>query len=77
MLYANERMPLSERLTAYYRDVIAVHEDDPVLGACLMCRVTHCEDWRTASERLGHADKRPTWPVAVEAAHRGRRRWPV
>lgn len=44
--------PLSDRLASYYRRVIAIHCDDPVVGACLICRVSRCEDWRFASERL-------------------------
>ncbi len=61
--YEYERVPLSERLTAYYRDVVAIHADDPVVGACLVCRVPHCEDWRSASERLGSDAERPIEPV--------------
>lgn len=70
--YEDERTPLSDRLAAYYRDVIALHADDPVVGACLVCRTSRCEDWRSASDRLGHAVERPRGPVATVAAQPGR-----
>jgi hypothetical protein len=76
MPYGIDRPLLSERLTAYYRDVIAVHEDDPVVGACLICRVSCCEDWRSAAERLGYADELPTRRPAAEASHRSDSREP-
>jgi hypothetical protein len=48
----DEDTPLSGRLTAYYRHVVATHTDDPIIGACLICKVSRCEDWRSATERL-------------------------
>lgn len=52
-------VPLSERLLSYYRHVLAVHANDPAVGACLVCRVSRCQDWRTAWERLVCAGVRP------------------
>jgi hypothetical protein len=50
--YKDEFTPLSDRLAAYYRQAVATHANDPVVGACLVCRVSRCEDWRSAVERL-------------------------
>ncbi|RSM47250.1 hypothetical protein DMB66_48350 [Actinoplanes sp. ATCC 53533] len=47
-----QHAPLSDRLASDYRQVVDIHSDDPVVGACLVCRVSRCEDWRFASERL-------------------------
>lgn len=44
---------LSDRLTHYYSLVLVIHGDDPAVGACLLCRVSRCDEWRFASERLG------------------------
>ena len=63
--YENPYMPLPDRLTAYYRDVVATHADDLVVGACLVCRVPRCEDWRSASERLWCSNEQPTSPDAM------------
>ena len=70
--YDNEYLPLPDRLTAYYRDVVTTHADDPVVGACLICRVSRCEDWRFASERLAYSDEGATTPIAVVPAQQ---RW--
>src|SRR5690349_8205788 len=43
---------LCDRLVVYYRHVVAIHSDNPVVGACPSCRGSRCEDWRFASERL-------------------------
>ena len=51
--------PLSRRLVAYYREVVALHADDPVVGACLVCRVSRCKDWRHATDRLWAAYEDP------------------
>ena len=63
--YDNEYASLSDRLTAYYRDVVTTHADDPVVGACLICRVSRCEDWRSAFERLAYSGERLTTANAV------------
>jgi len=68
--YENEYAPLSDRLIGYYRDVVAVHADDPVVGACLICRASKCEDWRQAFERLNYAAEAPATPTAVAPAQR-------
>ena len=72
-----ERASLAWRLVRYYRDVVELHEDDPVVGACLVCRVSRCADWRRAVEKLALAgeyvfavasDAQVASPARVEAA---------
>ncbi|OJF10734.1 hypothetical protein EDD30_0879 [Couchioplanes caeruleus] len=58
-----EPVSLTDRLLSYYRDVVAMHADDPVIGACLVCRVPRCEDWRFASERLFAPAAREAEPI--------------
>jgi hypothetical protein len=48
----DEDTPRSGRLTTYYRQVVATHTDDPIIGACLICKVSRCEHWQSATERL-------------------------
>ncbi|BFU45764.1 hypothetical protein [Krasilnikovia sp. MM14-A1004] len=55
--YEGEDTSLSDHLAAYYRHVVATHADDPIIGACLICRMFRCEDWRSAAERLIYAGR--------------------
>jgi len=50
--FTEEPTPLSARLIEYYRRVMTVHADDPVLRACLVCKRSRCPDWRYARTRL-------------------------
>lgn len=58
--YAAEPVSLSEQLLAYYRRTLAIHADDPVLHACLICKQRRCPNWRLAWERLACAGALPT-----------------
>ncbi|PRY30898.1 hypothetical protein [Pseudosporangium ferrugineum] len=69
-----EYVPLAARLVAYYRAVVIAHTDDPVVGACLVCRVSGCEDLRYASARLAMVPGRSitsTVELAEEIDHKG------
>lgn len=37
---------------AHYRGVLIAHADDLVRGACPLCQLTRCPDWRAAYRRL-------------------------
>jgi hypothetical protein len=50
--HVEELTPLSAQLLAYYRDMVAVHADEPVNDKCAICHVHRCQDWRFARERL-------------------------
>jgi hypothetical protein len=63
-----EYTPLSDRLIAYYHQVLATHTDDPIIGACLICKVSRCEDWRSATERLIYTGSQTTAQLALPAA---------
>ncbi|GGQ84094.1 hypothetical protein [Couchioplanes azureus] len=70
----HESGSLTDRLLPYYRDVVAMHADDPAVGACLVCRLPRCEDWRFASERLLTSIDReaePTMPASPRLQHGG------
>lgn len=64
----NEGPPLSDRLTAYYRQIMATHADDPIVGACLICKVSRCEDWRAAAVRLIYSGGDRVEPVGLPDA---------
>lgn len=48
------------RLIEYYRETMGIHADDPVLGACLVCKESRCPDWRFARTRLACAGELST-----------------
>lgn len=66
--YKDEMTRLSDRLATFYGEIMVMHADDPAVGACLICKVSKCTDWRSAVERLICAGERPTMPVAVAPA---------
>lgn len=53
---------LSAEQVAYYRKVLAVHANRAPDGACEVCRVPRCPDWRYAYDLLaagGHLMAEP------------------
>lgn len=56
---ADELVPLSAQLLAYYREMARTHSDNPATDACAVCHVHRCEDWRYARERLLCAGESP------------------
>lgn len=63
--HVEEPTPLPARLVAYYRDMLQSRANDPILGVCPVCRVSRCQDWRSASERI----------VSAGEAVKGHERW--
>jgi len=50
--HVEDGSPLSGRMVAYYRDLLAGHDNDPVKGLCPICAVSRCQDWRFAWSQL-------------------------
>jgi hypothetical protein len=47
-----EPRSLSVELAQHYSDLLLVHADDPVLGACPVCLETRCAEWRYTFAQL-------------------------
>lgn len=61
--YSGDPVELSPDQMAHYRDLLAAHADDPLLGACPTCRQTRCREWRHAWVALTSAGELdPTLP---------------
>lgn len=39
----------------YHRRVLELHANDPETGACPICHVAQCQDWRSAFDNLAVA----------------------
>ena len=50
--HVEDPAPLAVRLIGYYRQMMAAHANGRLTGACPICEVGRCEDWRFARERL-------------------------
>jgi hypothetical protein len=46
---------LSAEQVIYFRAILASHRIDPSSGACLICMVPSCQDWRYAYDQLAVA----------------------
>jgi hypothetical protein len=53
--YGGDPRPFTPSLVQHFRDLLAIHADDPVLGACLLCKEIRCRDWRYAWAQLAAA----------------------
>lgn len=53
--FAGDPRPLSPTLVQHFRDLLAIHADDAVLGCCPLCKETRCQDWRYAAAQLAAA----------------------
>ncbi|SDY23616.1 hypothetical protein SAMN05444365_1011153 [Micromonospora pattaloongensis] len=62
--------PLSPELVQHYRDVVRIHADDPVIGACPVCLRSRCRDWRYAREALISAGEFAAGPEDADAEPR-------
>ncbi|GAB3157880.1 hypothetical protein GCM10027290_59890 [Micromonospora sonneratiae] len=63
--YAGEPVPLSDRLAEHYRETLAIHSNDPGLGACAVCLRSRCDEWRWAYEQLVAAGRLTDLPGPV------------
>jgi hypothetical protein len=77
--FVEELTPLPARLSRYYRDLLAAHANDSTTGACPICLIGCCQDWRYAWIRLVSAGECPAAdqpaasPQAVENTDMGSR----
>jgi len=60
---------LQPEVATYYRKVLAVHANGPETGACSVCQLPTCPDWRDAYDRLAAAGE----PMAPSQSSRRRR----
>jgi hypothetical protein len=73
----DEASALPAQLARYYKEMLAIH-DDVRIGICIVCRVSRCQDWRAAYERLVSAGEpvagpRVQNPEPVDASADGQR----
>ena len=68
---------LSADLIQHFRDLLAIHADDPSLGACPVCLETRCWDWRQAWEQLTGAGELQETEIAglIRRAEAGEPPW--
>jgi hypothetical protein len=64
---------LSAEQVAYYRRVLVVHANRKETGACDVCRVYRCADWRHAYDLLAAGGHLMADPGAWDEPDGGRR----
>jgi hypothetical protein len=50
--YFDNPEPMPALLIRRYREMFAAHADNPQLGACPVCDVAACDEWRWAAAQL-------------------------
>jgi hypothetical protein len=51
----DERREMAHEEVRYHRRVLELHANDPGTGACPICHVRQCQDWRAAFDNLAAA----------------------
>jgi len=59
----SQERALQPEAATYYREVLATHANRPETGACAVCQLPNCPDWRDAYDRLAVAGEpiAPFW----------------
>jgi len=55
---------LAPEQVAYFRKVLATHANQPDTGACSVCGLPSCPDWRSAYDQLAIAGETMAEPEA-------------
>jgi hypothetical protein len=50
--FALDPQPTPPGLVPRYREMLVAHTNDPLRGACLVCQIATCADWRYAYTQL-------------------------
>jgi hypothetical protein len=69
----DERREMALEAVRHYRRMLELHANDPATGACPICRVRQCMDWRAAFDRIAIAGEVMAEPGRWEELHAARK----